>query len=139
MIRLLVLKQWVKTLVTSIARTVSNYSIIFGLTPVIDNIGSVNHHGIVDAGGVHYFFNKNYGFCEFNGQTVTPINYDIEDLVKTVRSGYYGHIVGAFLPFKNKIAWTIPLEGSITPNAILYYDRWNKTWERENKVAHFIL
>jgi hypothetical protein len=116
-----------------------NYSIIFGLTPVIDNIGSVNHHGIVDAGGVHYFFNKNYGFCEFNGQTVTPINYDIEDLVKTVRSGYYGHIVGAFLPFKNKIAWTIPLEGSITPNAILYYDRWNKTWERENKVAHFIL
>jgi hypothetical protein len=115
-----------------------SYSIIFGLVPIVDNFGAVSHHSIVDAGNMHYFFNRDLGFCEFNGQNITPINYDIENLASSIRSSYYGHIVGTFVAFKNEIAWTVPLEGSSTPNAILYYNRYNKIWRREDKTAHYI-
>lgn len=116
-----------------------NYATPFGLMNVDSKQGATNHHSIVDAGGIHYFFNKNYGFCEFDGQRITPISYDIEDLVVTIRQTLYPHIIGAFVSNKNKIAWAVPLEGADAPNAILYYDLWNKIWEREDKVAHYII
>jgi hypothetical protein len=115
-----------------------NYSIIFGLVPVVDNFGAVNHHCVVDAGNMHFFFNRDLGFCSFNGQTITPINYDIEDLASSIKSGYYSQIVGALAAFKNEIAWTVPIEGSSTSNAILYYNWVTNQWRREDKIAYYI-
>jgi hypothetical protein len=117
----------------------ANYVTPFGFTTMIENQGFVNHHGIVDVGGTHFGFNKNYGFCSYNGgNQITPISDDIEDIVKNIRSSYYGHIVGTAFPFSGEIAWIVPLEGATTPNAILVYDYREQKWSRIDVAARFI-
>lgn len=115
-----------------------SYAAPFGLTNVVANQGAVNHHSIVDVGRVHYFFNKNLGFCEFMGAEIRPISGDIENWIRDIRFAYYGLIVGTFIPHTNQIAWATPLEGATANNFILYYDRSTGAWTREEKAARFI-
>jgi hypothetical protein len=120
-----------------------NYTNPFGFTTIIENQGFVNHHGIVDAGGMHFGFNKNYGFCRFDGSRNfpsggKPISYPIENWVRDIRSSTYPHIIGALHSFRNEICWTVALEGSTTPNAMLFYDYMQDTWRRKDFIAYYI-
>jgi hypothetical protein len=120
-----------------------NYVTPFGFTTVLENQGCSNHHSIVDIGGSHFFFNKNYGFCRFDGSTTfpadgRPVSHDIENWIRDIRSTYYGHIIGAPLTSANKIAWVVPLEGATTPNAILYYDYYENKWTRKDVSARYL-
>ena len=120
-----------------------NYTTPFGFTTVHENEGFVNHHGIVSARGMHFGFNKNYGFAAFDGSRNfpaggVPVSYDIEDWIRDIKSPTYPHIIGAHYPFGNKILWTVALDGADTPNAILVYNYVQNTWSRIDTVAHYI-
>jgi hypothetical protein len=122
----------------------ANYVTPFGFTTVVENQGWTNHHSIIDIGGMHLGFNKNYGFCAFNGSPDfplggRPISYDIENWIRDIRAGYYGAIVGAVNPFKNEASWTVPLDGSSTPNTVLSYDYVERKWRRKDIVARYIV
>lgn len=115
-----------------------SYATPFGLTNVVASQGATNHHSIVDIGRVHYFFNKNLGFCEFMGAEIRPISLAIENWIRDIRFAYYGLIVGTFIPHTNELVWSVPLEGATANNAFLYYNRYNGTWRREDKAARFM-
>ena len=121
----------------------ADYTNPFGMTTIHENEGFVNHHGIVSARGMHFGFNKNYGFCAFDGSRNfpaggNPVSQDIENWVRDIKSSSYPHIIGSHYPFRNKILWTVALEGSDTPNAILSYDYLENAWTRTDLVAHYI-
>lgn len=103
-----------------------NYLTPFAIRNTVSGNGATNHHGIINTGNAHYFFNKNYGFVDYRGGTQfpasgRPISYDIEDLVATINPNYYNSIVGSFIQNKNTLVWTVPLYGVSTPNYLLYY------------------
>jgi hypothetical protein len=120
-----------------------NYTTPFGFTTVVDSQGFVNHHGVVDIGGMHFGFNKNYGFCGFDGSGSfpaggKPISWPIENWISDIRSTYYGHIVGVPLPFKSEICWVVPLDSATTPNAMLFYNYAEGKWRRKDVSARFV-
>jgi hypothetical protein len=120
----------------------ANYTTPFGIRNLVPNHGSVNHHGIVSTGNAHYFFDENYGFCGFAGGEFPlggrPISDDIENVVSSIARTYYGHIVGAFIPHKQSIYWTVPLYGNTTPDNVLKYHLVDKTWSITPIVTWYI-
>ena len=116
-----------------------NYSAPFGFTTTADGQGATNHHSIVNENSINYFYNKNYGFCAYNGGSqVTPISRDIENWTRDIKVSATPYIVGAALPYKNTIAWTVPLEAASTPNAILLYDYIDNKWTRRDFTVHYL-
>jgi hypothetical protein len=67
-----------------------------------------------------------------------PISLDIEDWVRGIKLSSTPHIVGASLPYKNQIVWTVPLESASTPNALLIYDYAENKWTRRDITAHYL-
>ena len=120
-----------------------NYSTPFGLRNIVSGQGAANNAGIVNLGGYHLLFNKNYGFCKFDGSPNfpaggAPISYDIENTISTINQDYTGWISGKLIPFTNEVCWTVPLNGSPTPTHLLYYHLLTGTWRIEDKVAYSI-
>ena len=111
------------------------YATPFGLNNVNASQGAANHHSIVDIGRMHFFFNRNLGFCEFMGAEIRPISKDIENWIRDIRFAYQGLIMGTFKSNTNEVAWSVPLEGASANNAVIYYNRYNQTWRREDKTA----
>ena len=117
----------------------TSYITPFGFTTMVENQGFTNHHSIVDIGGIHLGFNKNYGFCSYTGGSqLEPISDDIENWVRGIRSSYFGHIVGTAFPFRGEVVWTVPLDGATTPNALLVFDYRERKWSRIDIVARYI-
>jgi hypothetical protein len=117
----------------------ANYSSPFGFTTIVDGQGCTGHHSIVNENNVHYFYNKNYGFCRYDGGTqIIPISQDVENWVRDIRFQYADQIVGALNASRTSVVWACPLEGSATNNAILTYDYARDTWTRRDKAAHYI-
>ena len=120
-----------------------NYQVPFAIRNLVPNQGATNNQSIVSTGSAHYFFNSNYGFCAFvgGGQFPAggrPISEPIEDVVSSIARTYYGHIVGAFLPHINSIAWTVPLYGSATPTHLLLYHIPTGSWTVDERVVWWI-
>ena len=116
-----------------------NYNAPFGFTTMVDGQGATNHHSIVNENSANYFYNKNYGFCAYSGGAqIVPISTDIENWTRDIKVSSTPYIVGAALPFKNSIAWTVPLEAASTPNAILIYDYAENKWTRRDFTAHYL-
>lgn len=120
-----------------------NYLTPFAIRNMITGNGSANHHGIINTGSAHYFFNKNYGFVDYRGGTQfpasgKPISYDIENLVSTINPSYYGTIVGTFLQNKNTLVWTVPLNGVSSPSHLLYYYIPEGKWAIEDFATRYI-
>lgn len=121
----------------------ASYSTPFGMTSMVLGQGAANHHSIVSTGDSHFFFNKNYGFCEYKGGSQfpyggKPISEDIEDKIATISSNYYGHLIGKFIPHRNEICWAVPLDGAAVPSHLLYYHIIDKTWRLEDKIMRFL-
>ena len=120
-----------------------NYLTPFAIRNMVAGQGAVNHHSVVDAGGRHFFLNKNYGFCEYRGGTEfpyggRPISEAIEDKIASITPGSYLSVVGEFLPQRNEIVWTVPLNGATSPNALLFYNVNDGNWRVEDKVARYV-
>ena len=120
----------------------ANYTMPFAINNRIANHGAVNHHSIVDA-GIHYFFNKHYGFVGYAGGNEfpyggVPISYDIEDILAGINPAYYHQIVGKFIPHAKECVWAVPLDGAATPNTLLRYDLLSKQWSIKKNTCRFI-
>ena len=120
-----------------------NYTTPFAINNLVANQGFVNYHSIVDTGGVHYGFNKNYGFCGYAGTREfplggKPISYDIEDKIAAINPAYYNQIVGAFIPIAKECIWAVPLDGAATPNTLLRYDLMSQQWSVKKHDCRFI-
>jgi len=116
-----------------------DYTLPFRAYTVVPKQGAVNHHSIVNLGHTHYFFNKNYGFCGYDGgKTITPISDDIETDIQGINSAYYNLIVGTFVPLTRNIVWTVPTGGLATPNRLMFYNIDTKQWRFEDKSMRFV-
>jgi len=117
----------------------TNYATPFGFTTTVDGQGFVNHHSIINENGLNYGYNTNYGFCAYDGgRALIPIGTEIENWTKSIRYQYANLIVGASLPYANSLIWTVPLEGSSIPNALLIYDYVERKWTRRDFEATYI-
>ena len=113
-----------------------SYSAPFGFTTIVDGQGCTNHHSIVNENSVHYFYNKNFGFCAYNGGgQIVPISRDIENWVRDIKLSSTGHIFGAAYPYRQSVVWAVPLEAASTPNALLFYDYVENRWSRRDFEA----
>jgi hypothetical protein len=120
-----------------------NYTTPFAIRNLVASQGAVNHHSIVDAGGMHLFFNKNYGFVAYAGGSEfpyggMPISYDIEDNISGINPIYYPQIVGAFIPNRKECVWAVPLGGAATPNTLLRYNVITKQWTTKTIDCRYI-
>jgi len=120
-----------------------DYAVPFAFRSVVSGQGAVSHHSIVNVGGMHYLYNRNYGFCVFDGTSKfpaggVPISQPIEDKIATINADYANWINGVLIPKTQEIAWTVPLEGSSTPTHILFFNIVDGTWRVEDKVAYFL-
>jgi hypothetical protein len=117
----------------------ADYDTPFRAYTIVPTQGCVGHHSIINMGTYHALFNKNYGFCVYNGgNQLQPISDDIESDLQSINSAYYGRIVGTFVPLTNQLAWAVPMEGEVTPTHILFYNLENGQWQLEDKAMRYI-
>ncbi len=120
----------------------SNYKLPFYLRNINNAQGCEGHHSVVNLGDRHYFFNRNYGFCEFRGDTFPfggrPISYDIETTIQGISTQYMSQIVGTFSPKDREVAWAVPLGGAAMPTHILFYNIDTGHWRKRNIAARYI-
>jgi len=120
-----------------------DYTNPFGFTTVVSGQGFVSNASIVEINGIHYGFNKNYGFCIFDGTRNfpaggRPVSDSIQNWIRDIRSSSHAYIVGTPNTYRNQIIWTVALEGATTPNALLVYDYARDSWSRRDFTARFL-
>jgi len=116
-----------------------DYLAPFRCYTVVPDQGSPSPHSIVTLGNRHFFFNKNYGFCEYRGDNqIIPIADDIETDMRDLNSNYYNLMVGTFVPLTREVCWTVCKSGAITPSHLFFYDIEKKTWRIEDKVMRYV-
>lgn len=115
-----------------------SYNTPFGINTVIDGTGGTGNFNIVDIGNTHFFFNKDYGFCAFDGSNFVPVSDDIEETISTIPYTSYDSIIGCHMPYNNEIAWIAPVDGETSPNTILFYNYKQKIWRRKDVALRFI-
>lgn len=109
---------------------------------VIPDHGGVNHHSIVSAHNRHYLFNRDFGFCMYDGgpqfPSGRPISDNIEKDVAAIDPEYYDLIVGTAVPIVQKIAWAVPSGYSTVPNQLWFFDIKTGQWTFEDKSMRYI-
>ncbi len=115
----------------------------FKIYTVVPDQGAVSHHSVVSLGDRHFLFNKDYGFCEYRGASEFPyggqsISDPIKQDIRNIDTSYYNLITGHFVPLTNEIVWTVPCEGSLTPNKLFFYNIITKQWRVEEKEMRFV-
>jgi hypothetical protein len=116
----------------------ANHDTPFGVKLAVEGQSFAGHFGIVNIGGRHFGFNRNYGFCEYRGGGQfpyggRPISEDIETDIQGFYPDYYGTIYGKFIPFRREIAWSVPYGGT-TATRIYFYNIDNGHWRYEDKA-----
>jgi hypothetical protein len=116
-----------------------DYTAPFRCYTVVPQQGGVNHHSIVNIGDRHYFFNRNYGFCEYRGgKDIVPISRDIKTDVESFDSDYYDVMVGSYVPFTREVVWTVAADSNSTPSALYFYNIDTQQWRKEDKAMRFV-
>lgn len=115
-----------------------NYSAPFSIVTVVDNAGGTTNYSIIDIGNRHFFFNKDYGFCQFDGNNFSPISDNIEQTIASMKSTTYKQIVGAPFINKNEVGWTLALESESYPNALLFYNYVTGQWRRKDVSVRYL-
>jgi len=116
----------------------SNYSTPFAIRTVNSEQGPINHHSIINLGDRSFFYNKYYGFCEFNGQKITPISTDIEIDLQSMNNEYLNLIVGDYVPLTRELVWTVPLSGGAANSHLIYYQLDTGNWRKEDRVMRYV-
>jgi hypothetical protein len=120
-----------------------NYTVPYGITNRVVGAGFTNQQSIVDVGGRHLGFDRNYGFCEYRGGVEfpyggRPISESIEEDVASINPTYFNHITGSFIRQTQKVYWSVPAGGSATPSKIFAYDMVSGGWEIEDFPAYHL-
>lgn len=118
-----------------------DYKIPFRLRNVNSKQGCEGHHSVINLGDRHFLFNRNYGFCEFRGDTFpygSPISEAIEPTVQNIHSLYMDRIVGTYVPLSRELCWAVPLDGVVIPNALLYYNIDTGVWRKRDVSARYV-
>jgi len=116
-----------------------DYLAPFRIYTVVADQGAENYHSIINLGDKHLFFNRNYGFCEYDGgRQITPISQDIEADLQNIESNYYDRIVGIYRPLHRQVVWSVPMAGEVANNRLLFYDIDTKQFTWEDKAMRFI-
>ena len=119
-----------------------DYTTPFRAFTIVPDHGAVNHHCIVSAHNQHFVFNRDFGFCMYDGgpqfPTGRPISDNIESDVAAIDPEYYDLIVGTYVPITQKIVWTVPAGYSTTPNQLWFYDLRNGQWSFEEKTMRYV-
>lgn len=106
----------------------------FQLRRVVEGIGSVSHHGIVEAEGM-LFFPGQGAFYAWAGDE-TPINITfppgeprgLATTMGRVNWKVADQITGYFDEFRRCVIWDVPLDGAWAPNASLVFDLQTREW-----------
>lgn len=113
-----------------------DYTKPFRIFTAVANQGAAGHHSIVPVGNVHYLFNRNYGFCVYDGgPTIQPVSQAIEPDIEDIEVDAYKNIVGVFLKITRQVAWAVPADGSSTPNQIWFYNIDTGDWTIEKSLS----
>jgi len=121
----------------------ANHQTPFGITNMVSGAGTTSQASIINAGGRHFVFDKNYGFCQYLGGSEfpaggKPISENIEDKISAINSLYYPHIVGKFNSDTQQLIWSVPSTGSTTPNYLYIYNLLTNDWTFEKQPAWFV-
>ncbi len=113
-----------------------DYTAPFRCFTMVMDQGTNSPFSIVQANGQLYFYNKNLGFCSYNGgNIIVPISDDILSDLNNINSNYYGLIYGKHVVREKKIKWCIPLTGQSFSDYILSYSYDTGQWQFDNITA----
>jgi len=120
-----------------------DYTLPFRIFTAVPYRGCTGHHSIINLGDRHFLFNENYGFCDYAGGGVfpasgKPISDDIEEKVAGINPTYSNLIVGVFDPTNKRLIWTVPANGSTTPNQTWTYDLYTNSWMIKEYACRYI-
>jgi hypothetical protein len=110
----------------------------FSIMTVVDNVGAVTHYSVVDIGGIHFFFNEDYGFMQFDGNVWKPIGESVRDTFETIKLSAMPYIIGAHSQTTSEVVWTVPADSSATPNCLLYYNYRTGDWRRKDLAMRYV-
>lgn len=121
-----------------------NYQNPFAIRNVVGNEGAANHHSIVDIGGRHLLFNRNYGFCEYRGGIEfpyggRPLSEEIENKIATISYDEIDHIQGTHNPVRNEVVWCVPLDGATSPSHLLYFNYLERMWRIKDIATRSVI
>lgn len=109
---------------------------VYTLVRVIKGWGTTAPSSLVSDGIAIYFYDQKKGFCRFDGSTEPEIISEIyEKMTSRIPIAYDNLIDSLWIPFRNEIAWNIPVDDDTRPSKIIYYNRKTKQWRHENKIA----
>ena len=116
-----------------------NSTPVFSQVRVATGWGAKDHFSIISDGEFLYFYDDKHGFVKYDGgRGLKVISEDIEDMIGGISIAYSHLIVGKWLPPTGQIAWSVPLSGSATNNAILFYNIRTGQWTRNVVTASYI-
>ena len=117
----------------------ADYDTPFGCFTVVPKIGVTGHHGIINFGDRHLFFNREYGFMSYDGASnPVPISDDILNDIQDMVWDHANLIVGKRIPNTRCAVWTVPMVSSSTPNRLLFYDTDTKQWWWADRSFRYI-
>jgi len=117
----------------------ADYTSPFRIFTVVQGQGCTGHHSIIPYGNSHFLFNKNLGFCYYNGGgDLTPISSDIEPDIQDIDIDYYSMIQGCAIPMTKEIVWVVPMAGAETPSHLFFFNTDTKQWTIEDKPMRYV-
>lgn len=118
-----------------------DYATPFRLVTIVPQQGCTGHHSIVNMGDRHFVFNRNFGFCMWNGATSFPtqiISKDIDADVRGITKDYYDRIYGTYIPLTRQAVWAVPMDGASSNTHLWFYNIDTGQWTIEDKPMRCI-
>jgi len=118
-----------------------DYATPFRLVTIVPQQGCTGHHSIVNMGDRHYMFNRNYGFCMWNGATSFPtqiISQNVDADIQAITKDYYDRIYGTYLPLTRQVVWAVPMAGASYNTHLWFYNIDTGEWTIEDKAMRCI-
>ncbi len=108
-----------------------DYYTPFKIFTIVAGEGCAGHHSVINLGNRHFLFNRNHGFCVYDGgKELVSISKDIDNLIQDIDSDFYSQINGTYYPYYKKAVWVIPLASG---NQLWSYSTESGQWEIEDK------
>jgi hypothetical protein len=127
---------------------IANYASPFSIRKILTGYGSLCNNCIATVSGLHFFYDRNNGFCSFDGANIFPISNSIQDTVDSIvpvplpafLGGSFGeqfHMPVCHIPNTDEIAWSVSFNGTAN-TAILYYNYIKNNWRKDTIPARCI-
>lgn len=126
----------------------ANYSSPFSIKRIMSGYGALCNNCIIGLAGLHFFYDRNNGFCSFDGANIYPLSKTIQEIVDSIDpiqlpafgGGTYGEqydMPGAYNPRTNEIVWSVSYNAT-TNTDVLYYNIMSNSWRKDPIAAKSI-